>query len=182
MFCNCSTNIYTVFLILFLQSISYLQVNAHRKCFLLLERFCSTLFLGYSECSVTNGELLNQSRVRNGKVQEKRRQLCAPTRKKTQKRAAAARPPLQSERKAELSRFPATLDNVSLPSPPQHPHSRTIQKSRTKKWSPPAFQDHEASRADSLPLHNWGLGPCFCNQSSTEGGRRVPQGPTLPGR
>ncbi|KAF5910567.1 hypothetical protein HPG69_004654 [Diceros bicornis minor] len=40
------------------------------KCLVLLQvLFC--FFLGYSECSLTTGELLNQSRVRNGKVQEK---------------------------------------------------------------------------------------------------------------
>lgn len=128
------------FPILFLKSISHLQVNAQRKCFLLLERFTSTLFLGYSEYLLTNGELLNQSRVRNGKVQEKRQQLCTPTRKRTQKRAAAARPRLQSKQNAELSRFPATADNVSLPTPrPKVPTPGLSQNQEPKRGVYPLF-------------------------------------------
>lgn len=50
-------------------------------------------------------------------------------------------------------------------------------KPENQKWSPAAFQGHEASRADSLPLHNWGLGRCFGNQSSRRETDRFPGDP-----
>lgn len=149
--------------------------------FSVVRAVCSTLFLDYSECSFSTGGLLNQSRVRNGKAQEKKRQLCTPTRKKTETEAAAL-PQLQTERKAQLSRFPATPDNVSLPPPPRL-HSGTSQRSRTKKVESTRFEEPQSLPGrGSLPLHNWGLGPCFCNQSFKEGRRRVPQRLTLPAR
>lgn len=66
-------------------------------------------------------------------------------------------------------------------SPSLRPHVplRDYLKTKNQGMESTRFSGPQSLRGrDSLPLHNWGLGPCFCSESSGEAGGRDPQGPS----
>ena len=66
-------------------------------------------------------------------------------------------------------------------SPSLRPHVplRDYLKTKNQGVESTRFSGPQSLRGrDSLPLHNWGLGPCFCSEFSGEAGGRNPQRPS----